>query len=152
MGPWRQKSSLIFDKGNKINKKVVAIHIDLVPKDDDPVIIFYDEDVFLLPVHDKGYWLFSFASREWDVNPGDDLVISPQDFADARTILNNISTGLSDKIMGGRVFCDNYSEDREFDITTINDSAIEISGASGSGYRLAYGLAETIARRMFDDK
>ncbi|GAA3079868.1 hypothetical protein GCM10020000_77090 [Streptomyces olivoverticillatus] len=42
-------------------KKVVALHVEQRPRPDDGVIVFEDADAFLLPVHHRGHWLFSYT-------------------------------------------------------------------------------------------
>jgi glycine/D-amino acid oxidase-like deaminating enzyme len=133
---------------------VVALYIDSPPAGSDPVVIFEDEDAFLMPVPERGAWLFSYTCREWDVDP-DTLPagLSARDAAEARAILRRCAPWLERHCAGGRLFCDAYSINRQYSIdrqplvqSIDPDGRIIFAGAAnGSGYRLAPAIAAQAA-------
>lgn len=127
-------------------KKIVAVHIDIVPRDNDELIVFHEDDAFLLPCHKRGHWLFSYTCNEWDVDPATmSRSMIGKDVDEAKSILAKYSNSLPDRIKGGRVFCDTYSENREPVISTLDDAdLIFAGGANGSGYRLAPAIAAAV--------
>jgi glycine/D-amino acid oxidase-like deaminating enzyme len=145
-GPWLDSPAwraLLAPLGARV-KKVVALHIDLPPDPDDRLIVFQDDDSFLLPMAHRGHWLFSHTSQDWDVDP-DEIRdgLSRQDLAAARDCLGRHALQLVDRIVGGRVFCDAYSVDREPIVSALDGSGriVFAGAANGSGYRLAPAIA-----------
>jgi D-arginine dehydrogenase len=129
-------------------KKIVALHIDLSPSDRDGTVLFHDEDAFLLPLVDRGHWLFSYTSQEWDVDP--DTVaagLSPRDVEEACECLCRYAPTLVDRVAGGRVFCDAYSPEREPRVQALDAAGrvVFAGAAGGSGYRLAPAIAAEAA-------
>jgi glycine/D-amino acid oxidase-like deaminating enzyme len=125
-------------------KRVVALHIDRQPSPADEAILLDADDAFLLPLAHRGHWLFSYASREWDVDPDrppDGL--SATEFQTARDHLRRYEPTMADACHGGRVFCDAYSPDREPVVQALDPAGrIVFAGAAcGSGYRLAPAIA-----------
>jgi len=145
-GPWLLNGpgdSVARDSGVRI-KKVAALHVNRCPTAKDPVMVFFDEDAFLLPVIQRQEWIFSFTSEEWDCTPEvSRLRISKADRDLALTILNRYCRSFIPYCHGGRVFCDAYSRDFVPLVTRISERGdFVIAGAcSGSGYRLAPGVA-----------
>jgi glycine/D-amino acid oxidase-like deaminating enzyme len=145
-GPW-----LLVGPGNEVArdsgvriKKVAALHVNRCPTAKDPVVVFFDEDAFLLPVIQRQEWIFSFTSDEWDCTPESSLLtIGKRDRDLALAILNRYCPSFLADCHGGRVFCDAYSRDLVPLVTRIQGRAdFVIAGAcSGSGYRLAPGIA-----------
>lgn len=129
-------------------KKVVAMHLDLEVSAADRVIIFDDEDAFLLPLRDRGHWLFSYTCQEWDVAP-DDLVdgLSRRNRDEAGQILARYAPSLAARFTGGRVFCDAYSGTGEPDVRVLDEAGrvVFAGAANGSGYRLAPAIAAAAA-------
>ncbi|MFF3223109.1 NAD(P)/FAD-dependent oxidoreductase [Nocardia suismassiliense] len=125
-------------------KKVAAIHIEQEPRRDDGVIVFQDEDAFLLPLRHSRHWLFSYTHQEWDVDPDtvsdglDEKVLDA-----ALPLLHRYSPSLAERAAGGRVFCDAYSADREPQVRALDPAGrvIFAGAANGSGYRLAPAIA-----------
>jgi D-arginine dehydrogenase len=142
---WRDYASSL---GARV-KKIVSLHIDRQPTDADDVVVFHDEDAFLLPLHRQGYWLFSYTCHDWDVAP-DDLAdgLSGRDLQEGCRALRRWSPELADRVIGGRVFCDAYSGDGEPIVAAlVPDGRLVFAGAAnGSGYR----LAPAIARQAID--
>jgi glycine/D-amino acid oxidase-like deaminating enzyme len=125
-------------------KKIVAMHLDVKPRADDPVVLFMADDSFLLPDVDGDRYLFSFASQEWDVPPDPArLRITPDDRELALEILERRLPGLARHWSGGRVFCDAYTPNRAPLVASLDaDRRLCIAtGGSGSGFRLAPGMA-----------
>ncbi|PXX69267.1 glycine/D-amino acid oxidase-like deaminating enzyme [Nocardia tenerifensis] len=145
-GPWladRAWKSLVAPANSRV-KKVVALHIEREPEPEDGVVVFQDEDAFLLPLRHRGHWLFSYTCQEWDVDP--DTVARGLDenvLAEALPLLRRYSPALADRAVGGRVFCDGYSADRQPQVRPLDPAGrvIFAGAANGSGYRLAPAIA-----------
>lgn len=143
-GPWaagRPWQSVLSDLGVRV-KKVVAAHVRIPVKPEDGMIVFQEDDAFLLPLCQRGYWLFSYTCDEWDVDPGaTGPSLSFKDISDARGVLAKYSPGSADRLDGGRVFCDAYSPDRAPIAVELSRHLIFAGAANGSGYRLAPAIA-----------
>lgn len=150
-GPWLNRpawSALVKPLGARV-KKVVAVHVDQSAGADDQMVVFHDEDAFLMPVVSRDQWLFSYTSQHWDVDP-DELTagLSPGDLVDARACLSRYAPKLAERIHSGRVFCDAYSSDGEPIVRALDTAGriVFAGAANGSGYRLAPAIAaEAIA-------
>lgn len=149
-GPWLHAPawrSLVAPLGARV-KKVAALHIDVRPRDGDGVIVFHDEDAFLLPLSDRGYWLFSYTCQEWDVHP-DEIAegLSEAVVEDAHRCLATYSPELARLATAGRVFCDAYSSDHEPLVRALDSERrlVFAGAANGSGYRLAPAIAAEVA-------
>lgn len=142
IGPW-SNNSVIANYASK-NKKITAFHLNKLPSDNDPIIMFFDENAFLLPLTYRKHWLYSITSDEWNVNPEDKLSISKNDLEEADKILNKYGMNFSNLFSGGRVFCDSYNQTRELSIQKPYPEIAIVTGASGSGYRLSYGVADKV--------
>ena len=127
-------------------KKIVAAHVDVVPGPSDALTVFDDEDAFMLPLHHRGRFLFSYTCDDWDVDP--DTVergLTPADLASARTVLERYAPEMAPLCRSGRVFCDAYGPAREPVVTELRPGLVFAGGAGGSGYRLAPAIAaETV--------
>lgn len=149
-GPWLTApawKALVAPLGARV-KKVVALHIELCPAAEDGAIIFQEEDAFLLPLHDRGHWLFSYTCREWDVDPDAPVGgLSPRNVEEARDVLGRYAPELAARCTAGRVFCDAYSRSGEPQVEPLDpDRRIVFAGAAnGSGYRLAPAIAAEAA-------
>jgi glycine/D-amino acid oxidase-like deaminating enzyme len=143
-GPWIAHpawADLVAPLGVRV-KKIVAAHIEAVPDPNDPLVVFHDEDAFLLPFHHRGHLLFSYTCQTWDVDP--DTVgpgLDQADLDDARAVLERYSPELANRCRSGRVFCDAYSRQREPVITELRPGLVFAGAANGSGYRLAPAIA-----------
>jgi len=143
IGPW-QSEEIQQHPNNMRVKKVAALHLASVPNKNDPAIIFFDDNAFLLPLPEQGYWLFSFTSKHWDVTPNDTLNFSKQDLALALGVLEKYSDKLGHLFCGGRVFCDHYSPNGEIICSPLSAVSTQVMGASGSGYRFSYAIANQL--------
>ncbi|SDE02782.1 NAD(P)/FAD-dependent oxidoreductase [Glycomyces harbinensis] len=143
-GPWIAHpawADLIAPLGLRV-KKIVAAHLDTVPGPGDALAVFDDEDAFVLPLHHRGHFLFSYTCDEWDVDP--DTVergLAPSDLADARAVLRRHAPNLAPLCRSGRVFCDAYSPAREPVVAELCPGLVFAGAAGGSGYRLAPAIA-----------
>ncbi len=141
LGPWS-----VNKVSQKVRcKKIVAFHLQNLKIDKNaPVVIFYDEDAFLLPLQEKGYWLLSYTCNEWDVDPSSTLHINAADLQEVQAAMSRFIPNTIKKIFGGRVFCDAYTNDKQplIDYLKSNKSTLICEGFSGSGYRLAFGAAK----------
>ncbi|MEU6291343.1 FAD-binding oxidoreductase [Streptomyces sp. NPDC046988] len=132
-------------------KKVVALHVERRPRPTEGAIVFEDEDAFLLPVHHRGHWLFSYTSAQWDVAPdAADHCVTPAELAEARSVLDRLAPELVPLCTTGRVFCDAYSPDRIPVVGPVDEfqNVIFAGAANGSGYRLAPAIAADAARLL----
>ncbi|WP_182888075.1 NAD(P)/FAD-dependent oxidoreductase [Microbispora sp. H10885] len=126
-------------------KKVAAFHLDLRPADDAPVLIFEDDDAFLLPQPESGRWLFSFTSQEWGGSPVlRPAALSGGDYSEAVRVLRRYAPSLAGAISGGRAFYDGYTHDRLPLVEPVPDhpGVVIAAGGNGSGFRLAPAIAE----------
>ncbi|MCH7232178.1 FAD-binding oxidoreductase [Glycomyces sp. L485] len=147
-GPWIAHpawAEFVAPLGLRV-KKIVAAHIDAVPGPDDALEVLDDEDAFVLPLHHRGHFLFSYTCDDWDVDP--DTVergLAPADLADARAVLERYAPELAPLCRSGRVFCDAYSPAREPVVAELRPGLVFAGAAGGSGYRLAPAIAaETV--------
>jgi glycine/D-amino acid oxidase-like deaminating enzyme len=125
-------------------KKVAALHVLQLPSPDSPVVYFFDEDAFLLPVPELGRWIFSFTSQDWDCLPeGGALRIHAGERQSALAVLERYCPEFVLRCLGGQVFCDAYSRDRAPIIAADpEDRDFVVAGAcSGAGFRLAPAIA-----------
>jgi D-arginine dehydrogenase len=148
-GPWLAAPAwraYVTPLGARV-KKIVALHIERRPGPGDRVIVFEDEDAFLLPLPGRGHWLFSYTCQDWDVDPNAIGGLSDSDIREGLRILRHWSPALADAVAGGRVFCDAYSASREPLIEALGgDRRLVFAGAAnGSGYRLAPAIAAAAA-------
>ncbi|WP_018586461.1 NAD(P)/FAD-dependent oxidoreductase [Salinispora arenicola] len=152
-GPWlaaRAWRDLVAPLGARV-KKIVALHIEQAPTEQDGAIVFQEEDAFLLPYRRRGHWLFSYTCSEWDVDP--DTVepgVNPAHLAEARELLRRYAPRLADRCVSGRVFCDAYAPDAVPLVRALtDDSRLVFAGAAnGSGYRLAPAVAAETVRLL----
>ncbi|MDT5043238.1 MAG: hypothetical protein QOE51_4223 [Actinoplanes sp.] len=149
-GPWHAGPAwrdLVAPLGARV-KRVVALHIERPPTADDPVVVFDDEDAFLLPLADRGHWLYSYTCTDWDVDPDAPAYgLSPADVERARECLSRYAPKLLDQCTSGRVFCDAYSRTGEPQVQALGDAGrvVFAGAANGSGYRLAPAIASQAA-------
>jgi glycine/D-amino acid oxidase-like deaminating enzyme len=152
-GPWMLNGPggrLAREEGVKI-KKVAALHVNRSSLPNDPVLSFFDEDAFVLPVYQRQEWLLSFASREWGCKPeASRLRISSDERKLALSVLNRYCPSFVPYCHGGRVFCDAYSLDRAPLVAQVPGipNFVVAGACSGSGYRLAPGIALEALRRF----
>jgi glycine/D-amino acid oxidase-like deaminating enzyme len=145
-GPWLAEpawAGLLSPLGLRV-KKIVALHIERPPRPGDQALVLHDEDAFLLPLAERGHWLFSYTCQDWDVGPGQlDTGLSARDLAGARECLARYAPGLVDDARSGRVFCDAYSADRTPVVRAVDAGRrlVFAGAANGSGYRLAPAIA-----------
>lgn len=146
-GPWMNEilgKELSASKKTRI-KKIVAFHIYQQPKAGDPVFYFFDDDAFLMPKYEDGYWLFSFKCDHWDVAPDiDTLSIDEADLKKAQSILQKYYPSFAPLCIDCRVFCNTYTEDRDpvIERAAKHRNYIIAGACAGSGYRLAPAIAQ----------
>lgn len=145
-GPWatykiKTNFSTDMEAASSLVKKIIAFHLNQKPTEHDSVIMLHDEDSFLLPQPHRHQWLFSLSSQEWGVKPWEPQSILKDELNLGVHILTQYGLDFEVLFSGGRVFCDSYSETREVNIQKIAPNIVKISGTSGSGYRLSYGIA-----------
>ena len=145
-GPWLAAPAwrdLVAPLGLRV-KRVVALHIARPPDPADEAMLFDADDSFLLPLAHRGHWLFSYACREWDVDPDRPAAgLTAADIDAARDCLRRYAPVLADACRGGQVFCDAYSPAREPVIQALDPAGriVCAGAANGSGYRLAPAIA-----------
>jgi glycine/D-amino acid oxidase-like deaminating enzyme len=149
-GPWLHHAPFagFVPVGTARVKKVVAMHLAVAPRANDPAVALHDEDAFLLPLWWRGHWLFSYTCDEWDVNPehlSDGL--TARQVAEARRVLERYAPDAVIGCTSGRVFCDAYSASGEPVVCAVGDDGrvVFAGAANGCGYRLAPAIAaETV--------
>lgn len=144
-GPWLDLHDRRVPDSGLRTKKVAALHVDLVPAADDPIIVFVEEDAYLLPDPAGRRWILCISSPAWDLAPArSGLACDAEDRAVAARVLNRHAPGLLDRCRGERVFCDAYTATRLPAIGRDPQSARSVYalGGSGSGYRFAPAIAE----------
>lgn len=151
-GPWLGHPAwrdLVAPIGARV-KKIVALHVERAPNPDDGVVVFHEEDAFLLPYHHRGHWLFSYTCTEWDVDPERlDTALTGADLAAARDVLGRYAPHLVEHAVSGRVFCDAYHPDGpQVRPLTPTGRLVFTGAAGGSGYRLAPSLALRTVRLL----
>ncbi|HEY0365241.1 MAG TPA: FAD-binding oxidoreductase [Pyrinomonadaceae bacterium] len=145
-GPWllaEPTRTCAAQSGVRI-KKVAALHVDRRPSARDPLLMFFDEDAFLLPIAQRRQWIFSFTSQEWDCMPEvSRLRVSNEDRQLALGVLNRYCPSFVSDCQGGRVFCDAYTPERVPLVAPVPGATnFVLAGAGcGSGYRLAPAVA-----------
>ena len=149
-GPWLAAPAwrdLVAPLGLRV-KKIVALHVERRPGPGDELVVFDDEDAFLLPLPGRGHWLFSYTCTEWDVEP-DALTsgLTAANVEEARACLRRYSPALAAVAAAGRVFCDAYSPDGEPVVRAVDDAGLMVfaGAANGSGYRLAPAIGSDAA-------
>jgi glycine/D-amino acid oxidase-like deaminating enzyme len=136
-------SSCLYPAAELRCKRVAALHTRLPVDLGDPLVYFIDDDLFVLP-HAKGQALVSFRRNAWDVKP--DLLDGHADEDDVREGLRALAARhpqAARNCSGGRAFCDLYAPNRLPLIRTSPTlpGLVAVQGGSGSGVRLAPGLA-----------
>lgn len=132
-------------------KKVAAMHIHQCPPSDAPILYLFDDDAYILPLHERGHWLLSFTAREWDCAPdARELGLTDSDETVAHELLQRYCPGFLTACHGGRVSADLYTRDR-LPVTRALPAMpdyVLASGGSGFGYRLAPAIAELALRQL----
>jgi len=149
-GPWALREpagDLARSAGVRI-KKVVALHLDLCPGPDDPVLYFFDADAFLLPVVERRHWLFSYTCQVWDYAPEGSHRITEEDREKGLAILARYCPGFAARCTGGRVFCDSYGPEWVPVVTAAAAAPRIVLATAGSG--AGYRLGPAIARQALD--
>jgi D-arginine dehydrogenase len=168
-GPWAllgPGAALARDAGIRV-KKVAALHLDASCSPGQPVLLFLDEDAFLLPLGEarlaaagardrqhalrRQQLLFSFNCRTWDCEPDPGrLIIAEAERGEALACLARYCPELARQAAGGRVFCDAYGPDRSPVVAAAPGMpGVVLAGAgSGSGVRLAPALARQALERL----
>ncbi|WP_432741591.1 FAD-binding oxidoreductase [Streptomyces sp. JH002] len=149
-GPWLAEPAwrdLVAPLGARV-KKIIAVHLDRPPAAGDRAIVFEDDDAFLLPLRQRGHWLFSYTCQEWDTDPGTAARgLTPQNTAEARAALRRHLPRLAERALSGRVFCDAYSTTGQPEVRALDPHGrvVFAGAAGGSGYRLAPAIASAAA-------
>jgi hypothetical protein len=103
-------------------------------------VVLWEDDAFLLPLPERGHCLFSYTNTTWDVDPRGSIAMTDEDVDAALRVLEPRSPGLAGGYAGGRAFCDSYTAECVAALEE-QEGLAEIGGCSGSGVRLAPGLA-----------
>lgn len=153
VGPWELPEPLPASLGTvpgMRRKRIAALHASLPVRLDDPLVYFVADDLFVLPLA-TGQALVSFRRTVWDIHP--DTVDGQADEADLREGTAALAARCPEAaaaVVGGRAFCDLYTEDRLPLVRTRPDLpglAVATAG-SGSGVRLAPGLSAQAVRAV----
>lgn len=151
-GPWLETLAQPLVKPHGIRvKKVVAMHVNRVPTADAPILYFYDDDAYLIPCQERGHWIFSFTSPDWDVAPQPHTwQVSANDRDIALTILDRYCPAWHDDCQGARMFCDGYAADRDPVVALLPNSRRIVGALAGGGFgfRLAPWMGLTALQRL----
>jgi glycine/D-amino acid oxidase-like deaminating enzyme len=146
IGPWLARGIEGLGGGPPVRvKKVVAALLPTAPPPDASHIYLFDHEAFLLPQPERNRWLMSFRSDDWDCAPSlGELRVDQDDWEKVRRLLALHLPGTEWAGIGVRAFCDGYTDSREPVI--YRDPALPhcvvLGGCSGSGVRMAPGMAE----------
>ncbi|HET9140279.1 FAD-dependent oxidoreductase [Actinophytocola sp.] len=148
-GPWPVPAPLPEPPAAR-RKRVAAVHADLPTRPDDPLVYFIDDDLFVLP-QPTGPALVSYYRDEWDTDPSTvDGTVTADDLRLGTEALRRRSVLAAGAVTGGRAFCDLYTDTRL--PVVVSDPGLPglaaIRGGSGSGVRLAPGLAGAALRAV----
>jgi glycine/D-amino acid oxidase-like deaminating enzyme len=154
-GPWLHDNvgAAIAMRTGVRTKRVVSIHIDAPVPRAAPVVFSPEDDAFLLPLSARQQWLFSYTRERWDVFPDfAQTDLTRDDITAGQEVLARMAPTYQAKCASGRAFCDAYGPSRDPVVTRLpGEAAIIYAGAgSGSGYRLAPGIASD-ALRLLDN-
>lgn len=151
-GPWFLEKNLVCEKMTPLRrKKVTSLYLEYSTSIGDLAYLYYNPDVFFLPLYPEPRWLMSFTSREWDCSlDKNDLVISKGDLMQANHLIQQYCPQLQSTIGGGSVFCDIYTEDKIPIAGYVNNDKCQIymTGMSGSGFRYAPGFVNYVIDRF----
>ncbi|MFG2000953.1 NAD(P)/FAD-dependent oxidoreductase [Spirillospora sp. NPDC048911] len=142
-GAWTPPVDGLPDAPGARRKRIAALHARLPVSLDDPLVYFVDDDLFLVPLT-AGVALVSFYRNEWDTDPEScDGRPNADDLRQGRAALGRRSPVAAAAATGGRAFCDLYTDHRLPVVTTSPErpGLAVVRGGSGSGVRLAPGLA-----------
>jgi hypothetical protein len=103
-------------------------------------VVLEDDDAFVLPLAEEAMSLFSYRTTTWSVDPDQRRILTPDEVADAMAVLERRSSHLAASYAGSRTFCDGYTE-AWIPSVRHTDGLVAVGGCSGSGVRLASGLA-----------
>lgn len=164
-GPWLATPAwrdLIAPLGLRV-KRIVALHVAAEQTQPtqptqpgqpgqagraDEAVLFDSDDAFLLPLPDRGHWLFSYSCQEWDPDPDAPAAgLTAAHLRAATGCLGRYSPQLAGRCQGGRVFCDAYSPAGEPVVRAVDPAGriIFAGAAGGSGYRLGPAIAAEAA-------
>ncbi|MEI9997649.1 MAG: FAD-dependent oxidoreductase [Rhizomicrobium sp.] len=155
IGPWLPGSHLVDEADLRVRprvKKVVAFHLDRQPAPDCPAIAIQEDYVFLIPMIEDGYWLYSFTSNHWDVRPvASELRVDDGDIERGMAILRKWFVHDVPGIASSRVFCDCYGGDGAPFVVPHRSSGrvVFVGGGSGNGFRFAPACAEDAIDRLW---
>ena len=154
-GPWPLPEPLVEALGTGVGgavgarrKRVAALRTRLPVRTGDPLVYFVADDLFFLPLG-VGSCLVSFRRDEWDSDP--DALDGSADGDDLRAGTSVLAGRIPDAastVVGGQSFCDLYTPDRLPLVLTAASlpGLAAVVGGSGSGVRLAPGLAAAALR------
>jgi len=153
IGPWLSGSALAapFKEVPFRRKKVCALHVYAELPEDAPLIYFHDDDSYLMPRDDLGYWIFSFASPDWDcaLSPAS-LVIDERDRQIALSVLKKYRDDMVELATGGRLGCDSYAPDFNPGAWPDASGRVVLAGlGSGYGFRLSPAVAADALNLLF---
>jgi len=153
-GPWvtRGATGTWADESGIRTKRTVCLHFRRTVPHPAPVVIFYDEQAFILPQPERHRILMNYTAEEWDVTPLiGEMHITENDNSTAFGVLGRFLPNLMKDYTGGQVFCDAYAPHRQPKVEYIDalPGCVMLAGGSGSGVRFAPALAERAIELAF---
>lgn len=142
-GPWQS----LLDNTSVNTKQVAAILIDQPLPQRPCLLALPEQDAFLVSDIERGKWLLSFRSEQWSVDPRAALSLTEQDRKTIDEILQQYLPSWRDCQITPLVFCDSYAQPgASKPVIEQRGNVFAVTALSGSGYRLAAGIAEYVNR------
>lgn len=146
-GPWvvRGATGSWAGESGIRTKRTVCLHFRRTAPHPAPIVIFYEEQAFILPQPERHRILMNYTAEEWDVAPHiGEMHITEKDNSTALGILERFLPNMVDDYTGGQVFCDAYAPHRRPKVERVDalPGCVMLAGGSGSGVRFAPALAE----------
>lgn len=154
MGPWFPSSPIAESHSPNCSvrvKKVMAFDLSLPVDEQSEAVALADDYAFLIPQVERGCWLFSFGSEQWDVQPNPrELVTDDRDLQKAKSILLKYMDINDAQIGPARVFCDAYTDSGlpMIEFSKISSSVLFVGACGGNGFRFAPAIANEVLSKV----
>ena len=149
IGPWIIDSDNLFQKNEHFRlKKIACFNIEELEDTTHPAIVyFFEKNAFILPEMGRKRHVLSITSQDWDCEPNSQtLHFTDKDKKIAKVLMSKYFNQSNHQIIGGRLFCDTYTKNQTPIVykDVENEKIIYANGSSGSGFRLAPSVANSI--------
>lgn len=151
-GPWSIPPwTPIFPQLLLRTKKIVSLCVKFPIKEHQRGLAVYERDIFMIPIHHRNYWLYSFTSPEWLSQGVDEqkFVLTETDINTATQLVEDIFPHFLSHGYTARIHSDSYSKDNHPIIWADQTRKLGIGiGCCGSGIRLAPGIANQLLNTL----